>query len=194
VQEEEQRGAAEEVDDDEGGERPQGMRVVHSRQTPGPPQRVPEPDVAVEHGRHGQPRECEPREGRQDEEPDEDADRQKDEGPDHERGQEGTQARPPAEDEETRADVAEREKRRCQDEEHPLCIPPAVDPDLVEDCDDEPEREARKEPTPVEPDRVGDELTDSPVGRRDFLWSHGHALRRYPSASASTSCSWSHVR
>jgi hypothetical protein len=26
------------------------------------------------------------------------------------------------------------------------------------------------------------------------VWSRGHALRRYPSASASTSCSWSHVR
>jgi hypothetical protein len=26
------------------------------------------------------------------------------------------------------------------------------------------------------------------------VWSRGHALGRYPSASASTSCSWSHVR
>jgi hypothetical protein len=26
------------------------------------------------------------------------------------------------------------------------------------------------------------------------VWSRRHALRRYPSASASTSCSWSHVR
>ena len=189
MQEEEQRGAAQEVDDDEGRERPQGMHVVHAREAAGPPQRVPEPNVAVEHRRHRQPRECEPHEGRQDEEPDEDADGQKDEGPDHERRQEGTQARPPAEDEQARADVAEREERRRQNEERPLHVTAAADRDLVEDGDDEAECEAGQETPLVEADRVRDELSDGPVGRRDFLWSHGHALRRYPSASASTSCS-----
>ena len=102
--------------------------------------------------------------------------------------------RPPAQDEHARADVAEREQRGCQDEERPLGVPATADPDLAEDGDDEPESETREEAVPVEPDRVCDELTDGPVGRRNFLWSHGHVLRRYPSASASTSCSWSHVR
>ena len=194
VQEEEQRGAAEEEDDDEGGERPQRMHVVDSREAAGPPERVPGADLLVEHRRHRQPRERKPREGGQDEEPDEDADGQEDEGPDHERDQERTQRGPPAEDEQARADVAEREERRRQDEERPLRIPAAADRDLVEDGDHEPEREAREEVAPVEPDGVRDELADGAVGGRDLVWSGGHALRRYPPASASTSCSCSHVR
>ena len=193
MQEEEQRGAAEEEDDDERRERPQRMHVVDSRQAARPSEGVSEADLVVEHSRHRQPREREPRQGGQDEEPDEDADGQEDEGPDHERDEERTQRRSPTQDEQASADVAEREERRGQDEERPLRIPAAADADLVEDADHEPEREAREEAAPVEPDRVGDELADGPVGRRDF-WSGGHTLRRYPSASASTSCSWSHVR
>lgn len=193
MQEEEQRGAAEEEDDDECGECPQRMHVVDSREATRAPKSIPEASPAVEHRRHRQPCEREPREGGQDEEPDEDADGQEGEGPDHERDQERTQGRSPAEHEQARADVAEREERRRQDEERSLRIPPAADRDLIEDRDHEPEREAWEEVAPVEPDRVGDELTDGPVGRRD-LWSGGHALRRYPAASASTSCSWSHVR
>ena len=90
MQDEEQRGAAEEVDDDEGRERPQCVHVVDPREAARTPQRVPGPDLAVEHGRHGQSREREPCEGRQDEEPHEDAHGQEDEGPDHKGDQEGT--------------------------------------------------------------------------------------------------------
>jgi hypothetical protein len=170
------------------------VHVVDARESARPPQRVPSSDVVVEQGRHREPREREPGESRQDEEPDEDPDGHEDEDADHKCGQECAQARPPAQDEHARADVGEREERRCQGEERSLRIAATPDPDLAEDCDDEPERETGEEAVPVEADRVRDELTDGPVGRRDFVWSRGHALRRYPSASASTSCSWSHVR
>ena len=194
MQEEEQRRAAEEVDDDERRERPQGVGVVDTREAAAPPQRVAGPDLAVEHRRHGQSREGEPGNGRQDEEPHEDADGKEDEGSDRERGQEGAQRRPPAQDEHARTDVAEREQRRRQHEERPLHTLAAADPDLAENGDDEPEGETREEAVSVEPDCVRDELADGPVGRRGLLWSSGHALRRYPSASASTSSSCSHVR
>jgi len=194
VQEEEQRGAAEEVDDDERRERPKGMHVVDAREAARPPQRVPGSDVAVEHCRHREPRERKPGEGREDVEPDKDPDGQKDEGPDHESGHEGAQGRPPAQNERARADVAEREQGRCQGEKGSLRTSATADPDLAEDGDDEPESETREEAVPVEADRVRDELADGPIGRREFLWSCGHRWRRYPSASASTSCSWSHVR
>jgi hypothetical protein len=194
VQEEEQRGAAQEVDEDEGRERPEGMKVVDAREAARPPQPVPSPAVAVEQRRHREPGEREPGESRQDEEPDEDPDRQEDQGPDRECGQEGAQRGPPAQDEDAGADVTEREEGRCQDEKRPLRLLATADPDLAEDGNDEPESEAGEEAVSVEADRVRDELADGPVGRRDFVWSRGHALRRYPSASASTSCSWSHVR
>jgi hypothetical protein len=165
MQEEEQRGAAEEVDDDEGRERSQGMHVVDARESARPPRRVPDSEVVVEHRRHREPGEREPGEGRQDEEPDEDADRQEDQGPDRECGQEGAQGRPPAQDEHARADVAEREQGRCQKKERPLHIPVTADPELAEDGDDEPEGETREEAVPVEADRVRDELADGPVDR-----------------------------
>jgi hypothetical protein len=167
VQEEEQRGAAEEVDDDECRERAQGMQVVDARESARPPQRVPDSEVAVKHRRHREPGEREPGEGRQDEEPDEDADRQEDQGPDHECGQEGARGRPPTQDEHARADVAEREQGRCHGEKGSLHTPATADPDLAEDGDDEPEGETREEAVPVEADRVRDELADGTVGRRD---------------------------
>jgi hypothetical protein len=170
------------------------MQVVDARESARPPQRVPSSHVVVEQRRHREPRERQPGESGQHEEPDEDPDGQEDQGADRECGQEGAQGRPPVQDEHARADVAEREERRCQGEERPLRIPATPDPDLAEDGDDEPERETREEAVPVEADRVRNELADGPVDRRDFVGSRGHALRRYPSASASTSCSWSHVR
>ena len=169
MQEEEQRGAAQEVDDDESCERPKRMHVVDAREAARPPQRVPDAGVVVEHRRHRKPREREPGEGRQDEEPDEDPHRQEDQGPDHECGQEAAQSRPPSQDEHARADVAECEQGRCEEEERSLHIPATADPDLAEDGDDEPEGETREEAVPVEADRVRDELAYGPVGRRDVL-------------------------
>jgi hypothetical protein len=175
VQEEEQRRAAEEVDNDERRERPEGVDVVDTREAARPVQRVAGPEVVVEHRRHRQARVREPGEGGQDEEPDEDPDGQKGADPDHERDQEGARCRPPAQDQHAGADVAEREERRSEEQQRPLRIAATADGDLVEDRDDKPEGNAREEAAPVEPDRVGDELTDGAIGRRDLVWSGGHA-------------------
>jgi hypothetical protein len=165
VQEEEQRGAAEEVHDDESRERAKGVHVVDARESARPPHRVSGSDVVVERRRHREPGEREPGEGRQDKEPDEDADGQEDQSPDHECGQEAAQSRSPAQDEHARADVAEREQGRRQEEERPLHIPATANPDLAEDGDDEPEGETREEAVSVEADRVRDELAYGPVDR-----------------------------
>ena len=86
--------------------------------------------------------------------------------------------RAPSEHEHARADEAEREQRSADDEERPLGGAVGPDGELVEDGDDEPEREHAPEPALVEPDRVGDELPDGPVGRRDVTRNLSHALDR----------------
>ena len=167
MQEEEQRGTAQEVDDDERRQRPERVEVVGAGEPSGAPERLPGPHSLGDHRGHGQPGEGEPGEGGQDEEPDEQAHGQEDEDSHSERRQVVATSRPPPEDEHAGGDVAEREERSAEDEQRPLSGAVGPDRELVEDGDDEPEREPAPEPALVEPDRVGDELPDSPVGRRD---------------------------
>ncbi len=78
MQEEEERGAAQEVDDDEGRECPDCVDVVGAGKPPRPPECLPQPHSLGDHRGHGEPGEGEPGEGGQDEEPDEQAHRQED--------------------------------------------------------------------------------------------------------------------
>jgi hypothetical protein len=165
VQEEEQRGAAEEVDDDEGRQRAEGVDVVDPREAARPSHSFTRAQALGKDRRHREAGEREPRQGREDVEPDEDPHRQEDEDADHERGQEDTPRRPELEDEHARADVAEREERCRQDEESALGLLAVADCVLVEDGDDEPDRKRPPEAPLVEANRVGDELTDGPVCR-----------------------------
>jgi hypothetical protein len=174
VQEEEQRGAAEEVDDDERRQRSECVDVVDPREAARPSHSFTRAQTLGENRRHREACEREPRQGREDVEPDEDPHRQEDEDADHERGQEDTPRRPELEDEHARADVAERKKGCPQDEEGALGPLAVADCVLVEGGDDEPDRKRPPEAPLVEANRVGDELTDGPVGRRDFVWSSGH--------------------
>ena len=203
MQEEQQGAAAQEVDDHEGRQRPERVGVVGAGEPPRAPERLPGPDSLGDHRGHREPGEGEPGEGRQDEEPDEQAHRQEDQDSYTEGGQIIAPRRTPPEDEHARSDEAEREERCAQDEQCPLSGPAGPDRELVEDGDDEPEREPAPEVPLVETDRVGDELTNGPVGRRDVVWERGHLARRYrrltsndpySTASASTSCSWSQER
>ena len=165
MQEEEQRGAAQEVNDDEGREGRERVDVVGAGEPPGAPERFPRPHSLGDHGGHGEPGEGEPGEGGQDEEPDEQADGQEDQNSDSEGRQIVAARRSPSEDEHAGGDEAEREQRGADDEQRALGGPVGPDGELVEDGDDEPEREHAPEPALVEPDRVGDELPDGPVGR-----------------------------
>ena len=201
MQEEEQRGTAEEVDDDQRRQRPERVEVVGARKAAGSPQRRPGPHSLGNHRGHGEPGEGEPGQCGQDEEPDEQPHRQEDEDSHAEGGRVIAATRPPAEDEDARGDVADCEERSAQEEKGPLDGAVGPDRELVEDGDHEPEREPSPEAALVEPDRVGDELPDGPVGRRDVARNQGHWLDRisaaYPSGAgcrASTSCSWSHER
>ena len=174
MQEEEQRRPAEEVDDDEGRERPECVDVVGGGKTAGAPERFPQPGILVQSGRHCEAGEGKPGERRQDEEPDEQPDREEDEDPEHEGGQEAAAGRPPPENEHTGGDVAEREERGTEDQQRSLRLSRDPDRELVEDGDDEPDREYAPEPPLVEPDRVGDELTDGALRGRDLCRRHGH--------------------
>lgn len=169
VQEEKQRGAAEEIDDDERRQRAERVHVVDPRKAARPSHSFTRPEPLGEDRRHREPRKREPGQRREDVEPDEDPHGQEHEDPDHERGQEDTPRRPASEDEHARADVAEREERRPQDEEGSLSLLVVADRELVEDGDDEPDRERSPEAPLVEADRVSDELTDGPVRQRHLL-------------------------
>jgi len=174
VQQEEQGGAAQEVDDDEGRQRPERVGVVDAGEPPRAPERLPGPHSLGDHRGHREPGEGEPGKGGQDEEPDEQADRQEDQDS-HSEGDQIVARRPaPPEDEHARSDEAEREERRAEDEQCPLSGPAGPDRELVEDGDDEPDREPAPEVPLVETDRVGDELTNGPVGRRDVVWERRH--------------------
>ena len=183
MQEEEQRGTAEEVDDDQRRQRPERMEVVGAGKPTGSSQRLPGPHSLGNHRGHGEPGKGEPRECGQDEEPDEQPHRQEDEDSHTEGGHVIAATRLPAEDEHACGDVADREDRSAQEEESPLDGAVRSDRELVEDGDDEPQREPTPEPSLVEPDRVGDELPDGPVGRRDVARNLGHELDRISALS-----------
>jgi hypothetical protein len=172
VQEEEQRGAAQEVDEDEGRERSERVDVVGARQATGPLERRARADATVDHRRHGEPGEGEPGQGGQDEEPDQEPHGQEDDGPDAECGQVDAPWRSPPEDEHAGFDVGQREERRAQREERRLGYLVAADRELVEGGDGEPERKTSPEAPLVEANRVGDELADRSVSRRDLGLSH----------------------
>ena len=178
MQEEEQRGTAEEVDDDQRRQCPERVEVVGAGKPTGSPERLAGPHSLGDHRGHGQPGEGEPGERGQDEEPDEQPHRQEDENPDAEGGHVIAASGPPSEDEHAGGDVADREERSAEEEQRPLSRAVGSDRELVEDGDDEPEREPTPEPTLVEPDRVGDELTDGPVGRGDVARNLSHVLDR----------------
>ena len=141
------------------------MDVIGDGEPRRPPERFPRSHSLGDHGGHGEPREGEPGECGQDEEPDEQANGQEDDDSDSERGQIVAAGRAPSEHEHARTDVTEREQRCADDEQRPLGVAVGPDRKLVEDRDDEPEQEHAPEPALVEPDRVGDELPDGPVGR-----------------------------
>jgi hypothetical protein len=178
VQEEEQGAAAQEVNDDEGRQCPERVDVVGAGEPPRAPEGLPEACSLGDHRGHREPGEGEPGKGGQDEEPDEQAHRQEDQDSYSEGGQIVARRRTPPEDEHARSDVAEREERCAEDEQRPLSGPAGPDRELVEDGDDEPEREPAPEPALVEPDRVSNELPDSPVGRRDAARNLSHVLDR----------------
>ena len=199
MQEEEQGAAAQEVDDDEGRQRPERVDVVGAGEPPRAPERLPGPHSLGDHRRNREPGEGEPDKGGQDEEPDEQADRQEDQDSYSEGDQIVAPRRAPPEDEHACSDVAESEERCSQDEQRPLSGPAGPDRELVEDGDDEPEHEPAPEPALIEPDRVCDQLADSSVGRRDLVRGRRHPARRYrcePRRARvdSTSCSWSQER
>jgi len=90
VQEQQQGAAADEVDDDERRQRAERVQVVRAREAPGAPQRVADSATFEERRRNREPGEREPCEGGQDEDPDEEANRQKDDDTNREGGQERT--------------------------------------------------------------------------------------------------------
>ena len=123
MQQEEQGGAAQEVDDDEGRQRPERVGVVGAGEPPRAPERLPGPHSLRDHRWHREPGEGEPGKGGQDEEPDEQAHRQEDQDPHSEGGQIVAPRRAPPEDEHARSDEAEREERRAEDKQCPLSGP-----------------------------------------------------------------------
>ena len=154
MQEEEQGAAAQEVNDDEGRQRPERVDVVGAGETPRTPERLPGPHSLSDHRGNREPGEGEPDKGRQDEEPDEQADRQEDQDSYSEGDEIVAPRRAPPEDEHARSDVAESEERCSQDEQRPLSGPAGTDRELVEDGDDQPEHKPAPEPALIEPDRV----------------------------------------
>jgi hypothetical protein len=148
--------------------------VVGTGEPPRASEGLPGTRSLGDHRGHREPGEGEPGNGGQDEEPDEQAHRQEDQDSYSEGGQIVAPRRTPPEDEHARTDEAKREERCAEDEQCPLSGPAGPDRELVEDGDDEPEREPAPEVPLVETDRVGDELTNGPVGRRDVVWGGGH--------------------
>jgi hypothetical protein len=141
VQEEEQRAAADEVDDDERRQRPERVRVVRARETTGTPQRVPDPAAFEERSGNREPREGEPGQCGQDEDPDEQADRQEDDDSDSERGQNLPARRTRPGRQHASADVGEREERSGDDKQRRLNLGPVADRELVERRHDDAEHE-----------------------------------------------------
>jgi hypothetical protein len=91
VQEEQQRAAADEVEDDERRQRAERVHVVGAREAAAPSQRLPDAAPLEQRNGNREPGKREPRERGQDEDPDEEADRQEDDDTDREGGHE----RPP---------------------------------------------------------------------------------------------------
>ena len=165
MEEQEERAPAEEVDDEERREAPERVNVVGPREPARPAERGPDAEPFEQCRRNGEADEGEPRDRGQDVEPDEDADRQEDDHADDEGPRHGAPRRALPRRERAGPDVGEREEGRSDREQDPLRLRALPDGELIEDRDDEPERERGPEPPAVEADRVGDELADGPVGR-----------------------------
>ncbi len=175
MQEEEQRATADEVDDDERRQRPERVHVVRTREAAGFSQRIPDASALQERRGNREPREGEPGQRRQDEDPDEHANRQEDDDADRESGQERPARRTRLGSQRASADVGQREERSGDDEQRALHLGPVADRELVESRHDDAEHERRKEPAPVEPDRLGHELANRAVGGRELGCSCGHS-------------------
>ncbi len=141
---------------------------------------VPDAPTLDEDARHGEAEEREP--GERDE-----VDASEDEHPRGGERQEGDRA-----DEERSAscirrlgrelhcpDVAERERERPENDAvaDPRATVEERGPDR-EGSRRDPESEPAPEPVPVEPDRVGDQLADGALGRRNLHWWLRHARDR----------------
>jgi hypothetical protein len=159
------------------------VHVIRAGETTPSPQRLPDSALLEEGRGNREPGEGEPGERGQDEDPDEKANRQKDEDADPEGGEECPARRPLPRREHAGADVGECEQRSRKDEQRRLDLRPLADRKLVERGDDRTEREGAPEMPPVEPDRLGHELTDRLVGWMDSdLAGNVHAgkLQRVP--------------
>ncbi len=167
MEEKEQRAAADDVDDDERRERAERVDVVRAGEAAGLSQCVPNAVPLEERCGNREPHEGEPGKRRQDEDPDEHPDGQEDDDADSEGGQERPARRTRLGREHAGADVGQREKRGGNEEQGRLDPGPLLDRELVEDRHDDAEQKRREEPAPVEPDRLGHELADGAVGRRD---------------------------
>jgi hypothetical protein len=169
VQEQQQRAAPDEVDDHQRGQRSERVDEAGLREKRPPPHGFPDAPPLEQCGGHREPGECQPGNGRQDEEPDQHRDREEDDDPDHERGEDVPAARALARRQEAGPDVGEREERRGDDEHARLGRRLLAERDLVEGRNDEPERERAPEAGPVEPDRLSHELTDGALRGRGIL-------------------------
>ena len=163
MQKEQQRAATDEVEDHECGQRPERVHVVGTRETAAPPQRLPDAAALEKGGRNREPGEGEPGERGEDEDPDDHANRQEDDDADQERGQERPTRGTSAGGERTGPDEGEREKRSGEHQQRCLDFRHLADRKLVESRNDSPQRQRRKEPAPVEPNRLGHELPDRAV-------------------------------
>ena len=189
MQQEQQGAAADEVEDDERRERSERVDVVGGRELTAAPQRLAEAAAFEQRSRDREPSEREPRDCRQDVQPDERRNRQEDDDADRKRGQERSARVPLPGRDRAGADVREREERRGEDEQGCLHRPALAERELVEGRHDQAKRERGPEPPAEEPDRLGHELADGSVrGRELDACVHGGTLSRaYPSASTSSS-------
>jgi hypothetical protein len=141
------------------------VHVVGAAELEPTPERLTEPQALVQRRGDCEAEQREPGETREHGRPDERREREEDDEPDGEGGDQSGTRRPLRRRDVARRDEGERDQGRERPQQERADEPVAVDRELVADCERQAERKREPEMPLVEADRLGDQLPDRPAVR-----------------------------